>query len=101
MEVVEIPDDPPGIYSTDANSPGFMNYSKACFEGKTIKVFLDGEEIKCVTFADANAGIVRRDCVDKNGLLRLNHETKAPVTEELHGDVRIEITQIKKQDPSQ
>lgn len=78
--------------SSDRNDPGYQAFAEARDHGKTVRVFLNGEEVQKCTVADEEAGFVKRRVLDADGKVQVDpHDPEVIWEERVYGDVRIVI----------
>lgn len=76
--------------SSDSSDPGYAAFSRLRAEGKTITVFLNGEEVKECDLADDEEGLVRYAVLDDDGHVQLDPSDPDKVwVETAHGAVEI------------
>lgn len=76
--------------SSYESDPGFGQYLVARENGKTVKVYLDGEEVHGCTVADDDAGFVKRAVLNAEGHAQIDPNDPEQFWEErVEGHVRI------------
>lgn len=80
------------LISSNKDDVGYSNFIEARGSGKTVRIYLDGEEVEKCTIADDVEGFVVRAVLDSDGQLQADpRETETVWEERVEGDVRIVI----------
>lgn len=78
--------------SSYKDDPGYRRWYEAMGAGKTVHVFLNGEEVQKCTLADDGEGFVQRCVLDAEGNAQIDPNDPERIWEErVEGDVRIVI----------
>lgn len=78
--------------SSYKDDPGYRQFMVAHGHGKTVRVYLDGEEVKKCTVADDEKGFVKRCLLDADGRFQVDPKDPEMIWEErVEGEVRIEF----------
>lgn len=78
--------------SSEKDDLGYPAFVEAQRGGKTIRIYLDGEEVKGAIVADDEAGFVQRAVVTSDGHVQIcPNDPERFWVEGVYGDVRIVI----------
>jgi hypothetical protein len=78
--------------SSDNDDSGYTVFAEAKHVGQTIRVYLNGEEVRKCAIADDQAGLVKRAVLNEQGQLQVDPNNPEIIWEEVvHGDVKIVI----------
>jgi hypothetical protein len=74
------------------DDPGYHQFMVARENGKTVRVYLNGDEVQKCTVADEESGFVKRCVLDTDGKFQIDPNDPEAIWEErVEGDVRIVI----------
>jgi hypothetical protein len=78
--------------SSDRNDPGYQAFAEARDHGKTVRVYLNGEEAQKCTVADEEEGFVKRRVLNAKGNVQVDpHDPEVIWEERVEGEVRVVI----------